>query len=122
MPTPEQVRAAVDAYVAAYSTDDRDGFLAVWSSEAWIIDPVGTPVHEGPDGRAGFWDSVHGLSPEIRLEAKDVVVCGDEAAVTLEIRAAGTIIDAIDIFSVDDSGRITSMKAYWDMARMRPAD
>ncbi len=119
MPTPEQVRDAVDAYVRAYATDDRDAFLALWSDGAWIVDPVGTPAHEGPEGRAGFWDSVHALSPEIRLSATDVVVCGDEAAVTLEIRAAGTVIDAIDIFSVDDSGRISSMKAYWDMARMR---
>ncbi|MCU1456240.1 MAG: delta(5)-3-ketosteroid isomerase [Actinomycetia bacterium] len=122
MPTPEQVRAAVDAYVSAYSTSDREAFLSVWSPEAWIIDPVGSPVSQGPDGRAAFWDSVHALSPEIRLIARDVVVCADEAAVTLEIHAAGSVIDAIDIFSVDDSGRISSMKAYWDMARMRQAD
>ncbi len=122
MPTPEQIRAAVDAYVTAYSTDDRDGFLALWSEDAWIVDPVGTPVNAGPDGRAGFWDTVHSMSPEIRLVAKDVVVCGGEAAVSLEIRAAGTVIDAIDIFTVDDSGRLTSMKAYWDMDRMRLAE
>ncbi len=119
MPTPEQVRAAVDAYVAAYCTDDREAFLALWSEAAWIMDPVGTPVHAGPAGRAEFWDAVHSLSREIRLVAQDLVICGEEAAVTLEIRAAGTVIDAIDIFTVDDLGLLTSMKAYWDLNRMR---
>ena len=33
MPTPEQVRATVDAYVDAYARNDKEAFLALWASD-----------------------------------------------------------------------------------------
>ena len=30
------------------------------------------------------------------------------------------VIDAIDVFVVNDENKITTLKAYWDMARARP--
>ena len=47
MPSPEQVQAAVDAYVAAYRKNDRDAFLDAFADDGVIIDPVGTPPHAG---------------------------------------------------------------------------
>jgi steroid delta-isomerase len=32
------------------------------------------------------------------------------------------VMDAIDAMTFDDDGAITSMRAYWDAADMRPAD
>ncbi len=34
MPSPEQVQAAVDAYVAAYRKNDRDAFLDAFATTA----------------------------------------------------------------------------------------
>ena len=54
-----------------------------------------------------------------------VVVCGNEAAMVFGIRAgsgdSGIMLDAVDIFEVDDDGKIASMRAYWDMNRATPA-
>jgi hypothetical protein len=33
----------------------------------------------------------------------------------------GIQIDAVDIFEVDDDGKVALMKAYWDMSRAVPA-
>jgi steroid Delta-isomerase len=124
MPSPEQVRAAVDAYVAAYAKNDRDAFLDAFADEGVIIDPVGTPPHEGRGARGAFWDTVHQMAERITFDVKDVVVCGDEAAMVFGIHASGdgggVTIDAVDIFEVDDDGKITRMKAYWDMSRATP--
>jgi steroid Delta-isomerase len=120
VPTPEQIRAAVEAYVAAYNADDRGAFVALWSDDAVIEDPVGTPAHRGRDAIAAFWDGVHQLSERIRLTPGHVHVAGDGAAMVFEIRAAGMVIDAVDVFVVDDTGAITSMRAYWDLAEGRP--
>ena len=125
MPSPEQVRAAVDAYVAAYGANDRDAFLDVFADDGVIIDPVGTPAHEGRDARGAFWDTVHQLTEKITFDVKDVVVCGNEAAMVFRIHAgsddAQIQIDAVDVFEVDDAGKVTRMKAYWDMGRAQPA-
>ena len=125
MPSPEQVQAAVDAYVAAYTADDRDAFLDAFADDGVIEDPVGTPAHAGRDARGAFWDTVHQLTERMTFDVKDVVVCGSEAAMVFRIHAgtadAGIVLDAVDIFQVDDDGKIASMRAYWDMGRAAPA-
>ena len=124
MPTPEQVRAAVDSYCAAYAENDKQAFLDVFADDGVVIDPVGTPEHVGRDARAGFWDDVHGLADSITFDVQHVHVCADQAAMVFTIRAAvgdgGMAIDAVDVFRVDDAGRISSLNAYWDMAAARP--
>lgn len=126
MPSPEQVRAATDAYAAAYNNNDRDAFLDVFADDGVIVDPVGTPPHAGREARGAFWDNVHQLTEKIVFDVKDVVVCGNEAAMIFQIRAGsgdgpGIVLDVIDTFEVDDDGKVTLMKAYWDMNRATPA-
>jgi steroid delta-isomerase len=126
MPTPEQVRAAVDAYVAAYGANDRDAFLEVFADDGVIVDPVGSPAHSGREARGAFWDTVHQLTERLTFDVKDVTVCGNEAAMVFRIHAGsgdegGIQIDAVDIFEVDDDGKVALMKAYWDMSRAVPA-
>ena len=125
MPSPEQVRAALDAYVAAYGANDRDAFLDVFADDGVIVDPVGAPAHSGREARGAFWDTVHQLTERLTFDVKDVVVCGNEAAMVFGIHAgsgdSGIVLDAVDVFEVDDDGKVTVMKAYWDMSRATPA-
>jgi steroid delta-isomerase len=125
MPSPEQVQAAVDAYVAAYGKNDRDAFLDAFADDGVIVDPVGTPPHAGREARGAFWDTVHQMTERMTFDVKDVVVCGSEAAMVFRVHA-GTgdtemVMDVVDIFEVDDDGKIASMRAYWDMSRATPA-
>lgn len=122
MPSPEQIEAAVEAYVAAYNSDDREAFLAVWADDGVLEDPVGTPVHEGRDALGSFWDGVHELSPQIRLFPSHVHVAGDEAAMVFEIRTSAVVIDVVDILRVDDEGKLASVRAFWDLAKARPVE
>jgi hypothetical protein len=32
------------------------------------------------------------------------------------------VVDIIDVMTFNDAGLITTMRAYWDAAEMRPAD
>ena len=124
MSTPEQIRAAVDTYCDAYARVDKIAFLEVFAEDGVVIDPVGTPEHVGREARAAFWDGVHGLAESLRFDVHQVHVCGNEAAMVFTINArlaggAGMAIDAVDVFRVDDDGRITLLEAYWDMATAR---
>ena len=60
-PTPEQIRATVNGYVAAYKANDRDALLALFAPDAEWIDPVGTPAHHGREGVGKFWDDTRTL-------------------------------------------------------------
>ena len=93
---------------------------------ATVEDPVGTPVHRGADEIGAFFDSSRSLADSIELRSLDVtMVCGNEAAFAMQVRpvigGATYAMEAIDVMSFADDGRITSMRAYWQPERLRHA-
>ena len=121
----DDIRATIDRYRAAFGDDDRAGYLALFTDDATVEDPVGSEVRTGLEAIGEFWDLVHSLSPHIDLRAAGpVCIAGHEAAfpITIVNDLGGTLmaLDAIDVMSFADDGRITTMRAYWDMAEMHP--
>lgn len=100
-PSPEQMRATCDAYVAAYRANDKDALLALYADDCEWTDPVGTPTHFGRDGVSAFWDGARAMADSIVLEPKDVTICDNEACMQFEIHATiggnTMIMDALDI-------------------------
>jgi steroid delta-isomerase len=122
--TADVVARAIDGYLDAYNRNDRDAFLALFADDAVVEDPVGTPPHTGRDAIAGFWDTIHSLADSLHLGAAQRIVCGGEAAVVLTIEATmggqRTRIHAVDTFRVLSDGRISEVRAYWDLAAAEP--
>ncbi len=123
MPTPEQIAAVIDAYVDGYRRNDKQAVLDLFHPEAVWHDPVGQPPHVGHAGVGEFWDSTHAMADSIVLEPRYVAVGGDEGAMAFEIHVSmgdnTMIMDAVEIFTVDDAGKIVLLKAYWDMTKAR---
>jgi steroid delta-isomerase len=126
MPTPEEVRAVVEAYVAAYSRDDKQAAVDLFRPDAVWHDPVGAPPHVGHEGIAAFWDQAHSMADHIELVPQEIYVGGSEAAMVFEIHVSmgdgGMVMDAVETFAVDDNGKISEAKAYWDMTKARPKE
>ncbi len=124
MPTPQEVKAVAEAYIAASNANDKDAVLALFAPDAVWFDPVGQPPHVGHAGIGEFFDQARALADRIEMKLNDVVVCGTEAAMVLEIHAfmgdGGMVMDCIETVAVDDNRKISGMKAYWDMSRARP--
>jgi steroid delta-isomerase len=122
MPTQDEMLAVAAAYVDAYKRNDRDGVVALFAPDATFEDPVGQPPHNGHAAIAAFWDEIHVLAA-IELVQRDVIVCSNEMVMTLEVHAtvgdSTMILDAVDVFVIDDGGKISSLKAFWDMSRAR---
>jgi steroid delta-isomerase len=121
------IRDTIDRYWKAFSAGDRDGWLSLFTEDATVEDPVGTPVRYGHTEIGAFFDESQSLADSIELRSMDVTnVCGDQAAFAMQIRPliGGTafVMEAIDVMTFADDGRISSMRAYWQPERMRPAD
>jgi steroid Delta-isomerase len=123
MPTPEQVKAAAEAYITASNANDKQAVLARFAPDAVLFDPVGQPPHVGADGIGAFFDQTRTLADRIEMKLLDVIVCGTEAALVLEIHAtigeSVMIMDCVETVEFDDEAKIARMKAYWDMSRAR---
>jgi steroid delta-isomerase len=123
--TAEQIHAALDRYVAAFTHGDKAGYLALFAPDATVEDPVGAEVAAGSEAIAAFWDGVRAMTPTITLEVTGTPrVAAGEVAVNLraipELGDTKMAVDIIDVMAFDDDGRITSLRAFWDMAEMAP--
>ena len=121
------IRSTVDAYCAAFSKGDQDAYVGLFADGAWIEDPVGTPRHEGTEAIGGFFDHSSGLADSIELRLTGPVrVAAGECAFPMQARptigGATYCVDLIDVMTFDDDGKITTMRAFWDPAEMRPAE
>lgn len=121
------IRATVEAYCAAFTAGDRDAYVGLFAEEAWLEDPVGSPRIEGHDAIGGFFEQSSSMAESIELRLTGPVrVAAGEAAFPMQARpsigGATFCVDIIDVMTFDDAGRITTMRAFWDPAEMRPAD
>jgi steroid delta-isomerase len=121
------IRSTVEEYCAAFSAGDRDAYVALFAPDAWIEDPVGSPRLDGHDAIRGFFDQSRSLADSIELrQTGPVRVAAGECAFPMQARPdlGGTtmVVDIIDVMTFDDDGRITTMRAFWDPAEMRPAE
>jgi hypothetical protein len=72
------------------------------------------------------------MADSIELVPSDVIVCADQAAMVFEIHVTlpapegvpptTLIMDAVEVFVLDDGGKISELRAYWDMSRARTRD
>ena len=122
MPSPEQIRGAIESYVKLMCESDIDGILDLYSDEATAEDPVGGTIQRGREALRSFYA---GTAPNLQVEITGPIrVSGNECAVPLlaelSMNDSKLYIDVIDAMVFDDDGKITSMRAFWNPAEMRP--
>jgi steroid delta-isomerase len=119
--TPEQVRKAINTYVEAWTTNNKELLLSIFAKDASWSDPVGTPPFVGHEGISAFWefarkDKGRQLSPKVNRMA----ACGNEGVLDfiMQVRIPalnqGLNIHCIDRFVLNDEGKIQIAQAYWD--------
>ena len=121
------IRSVVSAYTDAFAKGDRAAYVGLFAEDATVEDPIGTDRHEGHEAIGAFFDQMSGMADSIELRLTGPVrVAAGECAFPMQARPSmgGQVlcVDIIDVMTFDDAGKITSMRAFWDPAEMRPAD
>ncbi|MCH2173046.1 nuclear transport factor 2 family protein [Myxococcota bacterium] len=121
MPEPD-ISKVLERYTACVTAGDVDGIVGLYASEATLEIPVGGSVSRGIDAIRAFY-AENELAERLVLTGT-VRVAGREAAAPMcaHIRRDGQLheVDVIDVVAFDDEGRLTSMRAFFDLAGMRP--
>jgi steroid delta-isomerase len=123
----DALRQIIATYMDVFTAEDREGWLDLFAEEAWIEDPVGTPRRNGRDEIGAFWDEAHSVPDKVALVPLGITtVIGDEGIFTMQAQATigDTVygIDIIDLMTFDEAGKITTMRAFFDPAAMKPLD
>jgi hypothetical protein len=88
-PTPERVRRAALRHFECWNAGRRAEWIANFSEDVVFHDPVGKPPKHGRTAAERSWDNSFTNGLLWTLELARLVVCGDEAAITL--RNHGTV-------------------------------
>lgn len=115
--------------MAAVAAGRKDEWLALFAPDAIVQDPVGPSWldpegrgHHGHDGIGRFWDRNFGSVSRFHFRITDSFAngpcCANIASITMWLAGGATItVDCVVIYSVDDDGRITSIRAHWEPGR-----
>jgi ketosteroid isomerase-like protein len=116
--------------MAAVAEGRKDDWLALFAPDAVVEDPVGPSMldaegkgHRGHDGIGRFWDQSFGAVSRFHFQVKDSFAngpcCANLAAITMWLGDDGTTmtVDGVMIYTVDDEGRLTSIRGYWEPSR-----
>lgn len=122
-------RVACRRSLAAVAAGDRDAWLAAYADDAVVEDPVGPSMfdpeglgHRGHDALRAFWDAAIASVDRFHFTIHDSFVNGDSCANVATFTttfADGTVIDTdlVTVYTVDENGLITSMRAHWEPQR-----
>jgi steroid Delta-isomerase len=115
-----------DASMQAAAMGDREGWLALYSEDAVLEDPVG-PSPWDPEGRgqrgkqalAAFWDRVIGPNRGLQFKVRERYTGGREVASVLTVSSAlpdgGRVeFGMVTILRSNDQGLIQSLRAFWN--------
>ena len=121
MPTPEQIEAAVHAYVEAFAKGDPELAVAIFAEDATIEDPVGSPLKRGHDEIRAFYQASMATGARLVLDGPIRVAEGHAAFafhVPLHFDGKDMEIHVIDTFAFDAVGKVREMRAFFGPGNM----
>lgn len=115
--------------MARIEARDRDGWLALFSDDAVIEDPVGpSPLdpdgagHRGAAAIATFYDTVIAPADAIRFAIHETIDCGVECAnigeIHITIGGRNGVCRVVSTYRASPDGRLAALRAYWEIDKL----
>jgi steroid delta-isomerase len=119
--SPEIISNAIKAYFAALRAMDERAWVNTFAENAVTYDPVGAPPTQGHQRLAEFFQTITAAFKEVGLTEDEVFIAGNGAAVKWTGRGlskAGRKVrfEGIDVFEINEAGKIQTLHAYWTPA------
>ncbi len=117
--TPQQLTNAVNGYLDSWTRSDAVARADLFADDVIVEDPVGAPPVIGKAALIAFWENAAAFPTRYTATLHKLVICGNEAFVefSLEVAITGMTPATIairEIFKLDASGKIVSLRAFWD--------
>lgn len=121
--SPDTIAHAVRTYFLAIRAMDADAFANAFAEDGTTFDPVGSPAITGRTALRGFFQSICSNFKSVALDEDSVFVAGNGAAVKWTGSGTSTAgkdvkFEGIDVFEVNEDGKIQTIHAYWNPAEM----
>ncbi len=118
------IAEVLSRYAACVTAGDVDGIVSLYAPTATIQIPANGPALYGIEAIRAFYRD-NELAQRLEITGP-VCVAGSEAAAPMRARIeqAGRLLelDVIDVAAIDAQGRLTALRAFFDLEGARPLD
>lgn len=117
------MNSAIDKYVSAVNTLNREAYIAAFTDDAVVADPYGGRPFEGTAGLAKFFTGMERTWDAFEMVLGQPYAGGDRVAVGWSVRATAKSgkqaeFTGINVFTITEDGQISRLEGYWDMEQM----
>jgi steroid Delta-isomerase len=121
--SPDTIANAVRDYFLAIRAMDAEAFANTFAEDGTTFDPVGSPGITGRAACREFFQSICGNFQSVSLTEDSVFVAGNGAAVKWTGHGTSSSgkevkFEGVDVFDVNEDGKIQTIRAYWNPAEM----
>ena len=121
--SPEVVSRAVKTYFASLRAMDQQAWVNTFAEDAVSYDPVGALPTKGHERLGEFFQTITAAFKKVGLTEDHVFVAANSAAVKWTGRGVSkqgkkVHFEGIDVFEVNEAGKIQTLHAYWNPAEM----
>jgi len=110
----DKIAKAVETYISAFNNKDYEAIVNLYTDDATVEDPVGTPLKKGrADIEAFYKGAVQGGSKLTQQGPTRIAGNNAEAAFAFQVAVGTMTIDVIDAMTFNEAGQVTSMRAFW---------
>lgn len=113
--------------MAAVEEKRREDWLGLFAEDSRVEDPVGhLPAIVGRPALTQFWDQAIASLGSVEFEVTRQWQAGDEAMLLATVSIVGA--DGVEVsydgtfnYGLDEAGRISSLRAFWDLPAVAAA-
>ena len=118
-----KMTSAFKRYFSALNDLDQAAYVACFSNNAVLSDPYGGRIFDGSSGLEKWFHGMKRTWAEFNIRPESSFESGDRVAVqwaTTATSVTGKIaqFSGINVFTIDDAGRILRLEGYWDVSAM----
>lgn len=107
----------VARYAEAFEKADMSIIEDMYAADATVEDPVGTEPKVGIEAIKAFYQSAFDMGVKLEIDGKPRCA-GNSVAFQFHVLMPGVKLSPIDVFEVNDAGKVVRMRAYWGPENM----
>ncbi len=118
------IETAIANYYTSLAQMNPQGWLETLADNALIYDPVGKPPLNPQKDSQKFFTILKTFYETFEIIQDAIFVVEQEAAVKWKMKVMAkngrkATAEGITLFEINDHGKITQIKAYWDEAKFK---
>ncbi len=122
MVSEKKMKEGMQAYIDTFNRSDAAGIADLYTDDATVEDPVGSPVKSGKKAITEFYQMAVQTGAKLKLAAPIRGSHGNSAAMAFDVElnmpVGRMVIQVIDVMTFNDEGKFTSMRAFWGPSDM----